>query len=194
MKEELVYLGVDIAKAYLDAAIGNEKRRFSNDGVGHRELINWIKQIAGPVQVICEPSGGYERAFVQADLHPRTSKRLVQANRVRAFARAAGILAKTDRIDAQVLCAFGAAMRPAPTITASNLDQEHLRELRKPTPSLNSLAGDGAESGCASERHLRAEIKPQSNQPDPKADRANRSAGLQIKLKAPLSSRSKHTN
>ena len=64
MKEELVYLGVDIAKAYLDAAIGNEKRRFSNDAVGHRELINWIKQIAGPVQVICEPSGGYERAFV----------------------------------------------------------------------------------------------------------------------------------
>jgi hypothetical protein len=38
-----------IAKAYLDAAIGNEKRRFSNDAVGHRELINWIKQIAGPV-------------------------------------------------------------------------------------------------------------------------------------------------
>ncbi len=194
MKEELVYLGVDIAKAYLDAAIGNEKRRFSNDGVGHRELINWIKQIAGPVQVICEPSGGYERAFVQALARARMQVSLVQANRVRAFARAAGILAKTDRIDAQVLCAFGAAMRPAPTITASNLDQEHLRELRKPTPSLNSLAGDGAESGCASERHLRAEIKPQSNQPDPKADRANRSAGLQIKLKAPLSSRSKHTN
>ena len=63
MKEELVYLGVDIAKAYLDAAIGNEKRRFSNDAVGHRELINWIKQIAGPVQVICEPSGGYETSL-----------------------------------------------------------------------------------------------------------------------------------
>jgi len=68
---------------------------------------------------------------------------LVQANRVSA----AAILAKTDRIDAQVLCAFGAAMRP-PTITASNLEQEHLRELRKPTPSLNSLAGDGAESAA----------------------------------------------
>ncbi len=37
VKEELVYLGVDIAKAYLDAAIGNEKRRFSNDAVGHTE-------------------------------------------------------------------------------------------------------------------------------------------------------------
>jgi len=36
VNEELVYLGVDIAKAYLDAAIANEKRRFSNDAVGHR--------------------------------------------------------------------------------------------------------------------------------------------------------------
>src|SRR5262249_60028217 len=39
VKEELVYMGVDIAKSYLDAAIGNEQRRFANERVGHRELI-----------------------------------------------------------------------------------------------------------------------------------------------------------
>ena len=66
VKEELVYCGVDIAKSYLDAAIGNGKRRFANDAVGHRELIKWVKQIKGSVQVICEPSGGYERALIQA--------------------------------------------------------------------------------------------------------------------------------
>jgi hypothetical protein len=37
VKEQLVYLGVDIAKSYLDVAIGNEKRRFSNDAFGHRQ-------------------------------------------------------------------------------------------------------------------------------------------------------------
>jgi len=36
VKEQLVYLGIDIAKAYLDAAIGKQKRRFANDGSGHR--------------------------------------------------------------------------------------------------------------------------------------------------------------
>ena len=41
MKEELVYMGVDIAKAYLDAAMGNEKCRFANDALGHRQLVNW---------------------------------------------------------------------------------------------------------------------------------------------------------
>jgi hypothetical protein len=45
VKEELVYLGVDIAKSYLEGAIGNEKRHFPNDIIGHRQLIKWVKQI-----------------------------------------------------------------------------------------------------------------------------------------------------
>jgi transposase len=60
----------------------------------------------------------------------------VQANRVRQFARAAGILAETDRIDARVLCGFGAAMRP--TLSASNLE-EQLRELESQRRHLTHL-------------------------------------------------------
>ena len=63
-----------------------------------------VKQLNAPVQVICESSGGYERALVQALARARVKISLIQANRVRQFVRAAGILAKTDRIDAQVLC------------------------------------------------------------------------------------------
>ena len=138
MKEELVYLGVDIAKAYLDAALGNEKRRFSNDALGHRQLINWIKQMLAPVQVICEPSGGYERALVRVLARAGVKISLVPANRVRQFARAAGILAKTDRIDAKLLCAFAEAMQPG-TISASQLEQEHLRELESQRRHLTHL-------------------------------------------------------
>jgi transposase len=138
VKEQLVYLGVDIAKSYLDVAIGNEKRRVANDAVGHRALIRWIKQMQRVVQVICEPSGGYERVLVQALAGAQIRVSLVQANRVRQFARASGILAKTDRIDARVLCAFGEAMRPA-KITASNLEQEHLRELESQRRHLTHL-------------------------------------------------------
>jgi transposase len=104
VKEQLVYLGVDIAKHYLDAAIGGEKRRFANEAVGHRQLIRWINQIDGAVQMICEPSGGYERALIRALVGAKLKVSLAPANRVRQFARAAGILAKTDRIDAKVLC------------------------------------------------------------------------------------------
>ena len=138
MKEELVYLGVDIAKSYLDAAIGDERRRFANERIGHRELIKWVKQLKAPVQVICESSGGYERALVQALVGAKLKVSLVQANRVRQFARAAGILAKTDRIDAEVLCEFGRRMRPQ-TVTAARLEQERLRELESQRRHLTHL-------------------------------------------------------
>ena len=138
MKEQLVYCGVDIAKAYLDAAIGNEKRRFANDALGHRELIKWLKQLERDVQVICEPSDGYERVLIQALVCAQIKVSLVQANRVRQFARAAGILAKTDRIDARVLCVFGEAMRPQ-RLSASTLEQEHLRELESQRRHLTHL-------------------------------------------------------
>jgi len=138
VKEELVYLGVDIAKSCLDAAIGSEKRRFANDAVGHRALIKWIKEIEGLVQVICEPSGGYERALIRALVGAQIRVSLVPANRVRQFARAAGILAKTDRIDAKVLCIFAEAMQPG-TISGSQLEQEHLRELESQRRHLTHL-------------------------------------------------------
>jgi transposase len=60
----------------------------------------------------------------------------MQANRVRQFARAAGILAETDRIDARMPCGFGAAMRP--TLSASNLE-EQLRELESQRRHLTHL-------------------------------------------------------
>ena len=138
VKEELVYLGVDIAKSYLEAAIGNEQGRFANEATGHRQLIRWIKQREGSVQVICEPSGGYERALVRALVGAQVKVSLVPANRVRQFARAGGILAKTDRIDAKVLCAFAEAMRPG-TLSASQLEQEQLRELESQRRHLTHL-------------------------------------------------------
>jgi transposase len=138
VKEELVYLGVDIAKSCLDAAIGNEKCRFANDVIGHRQLVKWVKQMKATVQVICEPSGGYERTLVQALARAGVKVSLVQANRVRQFARASGILAKTDRIDAAVLCVFGKVMRPQ-TVTAATLEQEHLRELESQRRHLTHL-------------------------------------------------------
>ena len=58
-----------------------------------------------------------------------------------------GILAKTDRIDAEVLCEFGKVMQPQ-TVTAATLQQEHLRELESQRETLNSFAGDGTESWC----------------------------------------------
>jgi transposase len=128
MKQSVVYIGVDVAKAHLDVAWEKRSARFPNDKSGRAALVAWIKQSATAVQVICEASGGYERGLLESLEKSQLQVTLVQATRVRQYARAAGILAKSDKIDAQVLSAFGAAIRPKPAVSHS-AEQKRLREL-----------------------------------------------------------------
>ena len=100
--------------------------------------------------MICESSGWYERGFVQALVGAQLKVSLVQANRVRQFARAADILAKTDRIDAKVLCIFGEVAQPG-TISASQLGTATFTRTGKSTPAFNAFAGDGTESSRTSQ-------------------------------------------
>jgi transposase len=95
MNNAVVYVGVDVAKAHLDVAWAERSRRFANGKSGWGALIKWIKQSALPVHLICEASGGYERGLLDAAEQNGIKLSLVQANRVRQYARAAGILAKT---------------------------------------------------------------------------------------------------
>src|SRR4029453_7544900 len=106
MKQSVVYIGVDVAKRHLDVAWQKESRRFSNDKSGRAALVAWIKQSGTAVQLICEASGGYEQGLLESLERSETKVTLVQANRVRQYARAAGILSKTDKVDARVLAAF----------------------------------------------------------------------------------------
>jgi transposase len=62
--------------------------------------------------VVVEASGGYEAAIVSELVDRGVAVALVNPTRVRAFARAEGILAKTDKIDARVIARFGATMKP----------------------------------------------------------------------------------
>jgi transposase len=127
MEQSVVYIGVDVAKEHLDVAWEKQSRRFGNDKRGRAALVAWIKQSAKLVQLVCEASGGYEQGLVEKLEQSEIKVSLVQANRVRQYARAAGILSKTDKVDARVLSAFGAAMRPKPTVSRSS-EQKQLRE------------------------------------------------------------------
>jgi transposase len=138
MEQVVVYIGIDVAKAYLDVSWLREARRFSNEKKGHAALVRWLKTSQSPVQLICEASGGYEQALLQSVAEADLAVTLVQALRVRQYARAAGILAKTDRIDARVLAAFGAALRPKPTPPLSR-QQKRLRELESQRRHLSQV-------------------------------------------------------
>lgn len=128
MNQEHVYVGVDVAKAGLDIALGEERRRVSNGRAGWQALLDWLGSEKRPLHVVCEASGGYERGLVRALQGAGVAVSVVQAVRVRQFARASGILAKTDTIDAKVLCAFAQATKPAPSVGPEPA-QARLREL-----------------------------------------------------------------
>jgi transposase len=127
MKQSVVYIGIDVAKAHLDVSWAATLRRFPNERSGHAALIQWIKQSTTPVQLICEASGGYEQPLLESLEKSQVKVTLVQAVRVRQYARATGILAKTDKIDARVLAAFGSAIKPEPTPPLS-IEQKRLRQ------------------------------------------------------------------
>jgi len=68
-----------------------------------------------PVHVVFEATGGYEKPLLQwLQLHGIPCS-MTNPRQVRNFAKARGLLAKTDAIDAAVLADFGATMNPAPT-------------------------------------------------------------------------------
>jgi transposase len=121
---------MDIAKATLDLhalSTPPQSRQFANSCAGHRALRRWLQGL-GPVQVVCEASGGYERSVVLVLQQASIAISVVNPRQARDFARAQGRLAKTDRLDAQVLAQFGQRLRPAAT-PAPSVAQRQLAEL-----------------------------------------------------------------
>jgi len=116
MNPAVVYVGVDVSKDGLDVHLpGARPREYPNTAAGHRRLIGWLKRRSYRVQVVCEPSGGYQRGVVTALQGAGIAVCEVNAAKVRFFAQAEGQLAKTDPIDAQLLCRYGERMQPEPT-------------------------------------------------------------------------------
>lgn len=99
--------GIDVGKSRLDAcAGGGGVQPFTNDAEGIAAMLEWLAE-QGVVLVVCEPTGGYEEPLVRSLRGAGVPVHLAHPNKVRAFAQASGRLAKTDRIDAQVLSGYG---------------------------------------------------------------------------------------
>ncbi len=105
------YVGLDIAKARLEYTLDEHRTASTgNDAPGHAGLLAWLK--AQPnVRVVCEATGGYERAIVAALLDHGLEVCLVHPARARAYAHAEGLLAKSDPLDAQLLRRYGQAVQ-----------------------------------------------------------------------------------
>lgn len=131
-------VGIDVSKATLDCASVPVKcsLRVSSDAPGIAELITWLREVQ-PDLVVLEASGGYETSAATALAGALFRVAVVNPRQVRDFAKAKGRLAKTDRIDAQVIAEFGVAIDPQ----VSQLPDEDTKSLQGLLARRSQLVG-----------------------------------------------------
>lgn len=107
------YVGIDVSKDRLDVAVLGEERgeQVDNTQAGIAKLVQQMQEVC-PELIVVEATGGYQRAVVEALFWAGLAVAVVNPARVRQFARACGLLAKTDKLDAQVLAVFGQRVQP----------------------------------------------------------------------------------
>ena len=115
MKEFPLFVGIDVSKDRLDVAVRptGETWQVPYDAEGISSLAGNLRELV-PQLVVLEATGGMELAVAGELALADVPIAVVNPRHVRDFARAAGKLAKTDALDAQVLAHFAEAMQPEP--------------------------------------------------------------------------------
>lgn len=107
------FVGIDVSKERLDVAVLGEEPVWSveNTPAGITRLTEQMQALQ-PKLIVVEATGGYQRLVVDGLFRSGLAVAVVNPMRVRQFARACGLLAKTDRLDAQILAVFGERVKP----------------------------------------------------------------------------------
>ena len=108
-----INVGVDTGKHQLDIYLRPLDICFSvsNDAKGIKEAIKRIKPYK-PTRIIIEATGRLESAFILACSNANLSFVIANPAHIRKFAGAIGQLAKTDKLDAQLIAHYGEAIQP----------------------------------------------------------------------------------
>ena len=126
-----VGVGIDVAKAQLDLAVEPTGATWTvpRSRGGLRRLQEQLQALR-PTRIVLEASGGYERLVVASLAAAGLPVVRVNPRQTHDFARALGRLAKTDRLDAQVLARFAAEVRP-PLRSQPSAAVQDLQELSR---------------------------------------------------------------
>src|SRR5215216_1219569 len=111
------HVGIDVSKERLDVCLMPEGEAFAlaNDQEGIDSLIERLEE-APPELVVLEASGRYERPAAASIAAAGIPVAVVNPRQARDYAKAIGRLAKTDRIDAEILARFAGAVGPKPSV------------------------------------------------------------------------------
>ena len=129
MKSNAPFVGIDVSKEKLDVATSSGRENWSTAN-SQEGIIRLVGQLQGmePALIVLEASGGLEMAAAVALATADLPVVVVNPRQVRDFAKAMGKLAKTDKLDAQVIAQFGERIRPTPR-ALPDAQAQHLQAL-----------------------------------------------------------------
>lgn len=118
----VLYVGIDVSKDYLDVAVWQQDQaqllgQWPNQPDGFQGIVQALTQVVAAeqqLQVVLEPTGGYELAFVAFAHEQGWAVSLPNPKQVRDWAKGTGRRAKTDSLDALILAQYGAERQPRP--------------------------------------------------------------------------------
>lgn len=110
-----IFVGIDVAQAAVVVAVRptGATSTIPHDEAGIAAVVAHL-QVQTPTLIVLEATGGLERLLAVSLVLAGLPVAVVNPRQVRDFAKATGRLAKTDRLDAQVLAHFAEAVRPIP--------------------------------------------------------------------------------
>lgn len=129
MTASVYFVGIDVCKKYLDVAVRPDGRqwRVERTPEGIAALVKELT-LRLPTLALMEATAGLEKEVAAALAAAGVPVAIVNAKRIRDFAKASGRLAKTDRLDAEVLAHFAETFRPA-SWKAPTPEEEELEAL-----------------------------------------------------------------
>src|SRR5262245_36597418 len=120
------FVGIDVSKLQLEVcSLSSEETNWTvqNEPAAIAEFVKQMQQ-QGPTLIVLEATGGLEALVSSALAVVDLPVVVVNPRQIRDFARASGLLAKTDKLDARVLAQFGRAINPAPRPIADECAQQ----------------------------------------------------------------------
>ena len=114
-EKSLMFVGMDVSKDRLDVHLRPSGESFAvpRDSEGVEALAARLLEL-GPELVVLEATGGFETVVAAGLAAAGLPLAVVNPRQIRDFARAAGRLAKTDPLDAEIIAHFAEALRPQP--------------------------------------------------------------------------------
>jgi len=154
------YVGIDVAKKHLDLAIHatGHPWQVANDAAGVKQIVKHLRTVA-PTLIVLEATGGLETRVVSALAAAQLPVAVVNPRQVRAFAQATGTLAKTDRLDAQVLAHFAAAMQPTPRPLPDAATQQLSAVLTRRQQLVDMMTAESNRLGAQPNAALRKRVR-----------------------------------